>query len=73
MANDAKWVKKEVDLEFVAYAGMTFENAAEDQPLRVTSVAYDFEEKYFKVRLGWLSPTPLTSSNLLKLGWELNI
>lgn len=73
MANDTKWIKCERDLPFTPYPGMDFEGLAQEQPLRISGMSYDFTKKHMKVRLSWLSSEPLNSDVMvgLEVGWEL--
>jgi len=73
MANDVKWVEREEELDFFPFHGLDFIGIAGEQSLRINSVSWDIQGKFFKVRLSWLSPDPMTSSELINLnvGWKL--
>lgn len=73
MANDTKWLKREDDLDFVPYPGLSFDSLAGDFPLKISGASYDVQGKFFKVRLAWLTSDPFNSKEMLDLniGWEL--
>jgi hypothetical protein len=73
MANDTKWLELEEDLDFVPYPGLSFDGIAGEQSLKISGASYNVKEKYFKVRLAWLTIDPLNSQELLDLdiGWSI--
>jgi hypothetical protein len=75
MSNDAKWMKKEIELPFTPYPGMNFEGITGEQPLKISGMSYMVTEDCFKLRLAWLSDKPLNSKEMIALdiGWELAI
>jgi hypothetical protein len=69
MSNDAKWMERIEDLSFTPYPGMDFTGSVGEQPLRISGMSYDVVDRSFKVRLAWLSHEPLTSAQMVELGW----
>ena len=73
MSNDVKWMEYEVDLPFAPYPGHDFTGISGEQPLRITGMSYDIPGQFYKLRLGWLSPDPMMSQDMLALnvGWKI--
>lgn len=69
MANDAKWMKKEMELSFTPYPGMNFEGLAGEHSLKISGMSFVLPEGYFKIRLAWLTDTPLNSRQME--GWDI--
>ena len=71
MSNDAKWMEREENLLFTPYPGTDIDGITGGQALRINGMAYNVAENYFKLRLSWLSPDPLTSAEMVELGWKI--
>lgn len=73
LCNDAKWVEKIDELDFFPFHGLDFQGLAGEQPLRVNSVSWDMNEKFFKVRLSWMSQEIMTTKEMvdLAIGWTV--
>ena len=70
MANDAKWVKREEDLDFTLYPGMNLTGLAKDHELKISGMSFDVPGKFYKLRLAWLTDQPMASKEMVELGWE---
>ena len=74
MANDAKWMKKEMEMPFTPVPGMSIQGIADEHELKISGMCYVIgEENYLKLRLAWLTDTPLNSKTMINFGWELAV
>lgn len=69
MSDDAKWMEQVLELPYVPHPGTDLDGLIEDQSLRINGMTYNVKENYFKIRLSWLSPNSLHSSEMTKQGW----
>jgi hypothetical protein len=73
-SNDVRWMEMVLeDISFVPQVGTDIEGISAEQPLRISGLAYNIPEKFIKLRLSWLSPEPMDSAEMVKLGWKIKM